>query len=393
MTGKYMYNLEKEGATIPKEHIIIGELLKSHGYETFHTGKWHNGKETFNRSFTSGKDIFFGGMEDHWNVPLFGYDISGEYNNSRRTIKNPWTENHTETLEGEYSYSGIHSTNIFTNSAIEFIEKQHSGDKPFFLSLCYMSPHDPRSMPDEFRAMYNIDDIELPTNYLKEHPFNNGELKVRDEVLASIPRIDDEIKIHILEYYAMISHMDSRIGDIIDVLKKNGVYDNTIIVFLADNGLAVGQHGLLGKQNLYEHSINVPLMIKPAQSKPIKDKSNHLCYLIDIYPTLCDLAGIDIPSSVDGVSLLPVLNNDKSVRDYLYYGYKNLQRAISDGEWKLIDYNVNGIKTSQLFNLKDDPMETNDLINDKRLSKKTKQLRNAMLEQKNKTGDYSKFWE
>ena len=387
MTGKHLYKLEKQGETIPDEHTMIGEMLGNAGYQTFHTGKWHNGKEVFNRCFNSGKDIFFGGMADHWNVPLFAYDPSGKYDNKRRVIEKPFENNEVKILTGEYSYSGKHSVDIFTETAVEFINEQKDKQKPFFLSLCYMSPHDPRSMPEEFMQMYRASDIDLPPNFMEKHPFDNGDMEIRDEVLASIPRVKSEIQKHIAEYYAMISHLDNRIGNVLEALKNNGLYENTIVIFIADNGLAVGQHGLMGKQNVYEHSIKVPLMIKEAKTNAQKAYFEQLCYLIDLFPTICEWTGLPVPGSVDGVSLLPVIRENKPVRDYLYYGYRDFQRAISNGKWKLIEYNVKGVKTTQLFDLEEDPYEIKNLINDTKYKNEIKRLKEEIKHQQIKTGD------
>lgn len=392
MTGKYLYKLEKQGAIIPESHTLIGEVLRKAGYQTFHTGKWHNGKESFNRCFSSGKDIFFGGMADHWNVPLFNYDPGRQYINKRRIIQTPYTDNHVDILDGEYVYSGRHSVDIFTETAVEFIEGQKNRQKPFFLSVSYMSPHDPRSMPDEFIKQYDPERIILPDNYMEKHPFDNGELTIRDEVLAAIPRVKEEIRQHTADYYAMISHLDHRIGNIINALIKNNLYNNTIIIFTADNGLAVGQHGLMGKQNVYEHSVRVPLMVKPAESDTKRHFTDRLCYLIDLFPSICEWSGQSIPESVDGISLLPVINENKIVREHLYYAYRDFQRSISDGEWKLIEYHINGNSHTQLFNLKEDPWETKNLCNEIKQTKRIKQLRDKMTFLKTVTGDQSGFW-
>ncbi|MDR1091287.1 MAG: sulfatase-like hydrolase/transferase [Prevotella sp.] len=392
ITGKYLYQLEEQGASIPEEHIMIGEVLNQAGYQTFHTGKWHNGKEAFNRCFNSGKDIFFGGMADHWNVPLFNYDPSGKYLNNRRIIKNPWANNSVELLDGEYSYAGKHSVDIFTETAVDFINEQKNKQKPFFLSLCYMSPHDPRSMPDEFLQIYHTEKILLPPNYMEEHPFDNGELAIRDEILAATPRVKPEVQRHIAEYYAMISHLDKRIGDVLAALKANGLYENTIVIFTADNGLAVGRHGLMGKQNVYEHSVNIPLLIKASGSDTKKTYTEQLCYLIDLFPSICEWSDQPIPESVDGISLLPIIRENKPIRNYLYYGYRDFQRGISDGKWKLIEYNVKGIKTTQLFNLEEDPYEINNLSTDKKYKKQIKALKDQLLSQRAITGDQSSFF-
>lgn len=396
MTGKYLHTLQKQGAVIPTDHITIGEALQDAGYTTFHTGKWHADFTSFNRCFNDAKAIFFGGMGDHWNVPLFDYHVDGIYRDCRPVVKQPNRSNKVEYLKGEYMYSGKHSVDIFSDAALKYIHQSAESDKPFFLSLAYMSPHDPRTMPEEYKTHYKLEDIKLPPNFLQQHSFDNGELTIRDEVLASIPRDSVEVRRHIYEYYAMVSHVDKRVGEIISTIKKLGIYDNTIIVFAGDNGLALGQHGLMGKQNVYEHSVRIPLMIKEAgnDTRHKAHFTDALCYLIDVFPTLCELSGTEIPSSVDGLSLVPVLQEDKPVRDYLYYGYRMFQRAISDGTWKLIEYNVKGKRTTQLFNLKQDPYETKNLAEKYKHSKLMKQLRKRMTKACEETRDpIEHFWE
>ena len=106
MTGKYLYNLEKQGATIPNSHTMIGETLQEAGYNTFHTGKWHSSHEALNRCFKDGKAIFFGGMWDHWNVPLYDYHADMNYGKRRPVIRNQAKSNKVEYEKGEYIYSG-----------------------------------------------------------------------------------------------------------------------------------------------------------------------------------------------------------------------------------------------------------------------------------------------
>ena len=124
MTGKYLYNLEKQGATIPNSHTMIGETLQKAGYNTFHTGKWHSSYEALNRCFKEGKAIFFGGMWDHWNVPLYDYHADMNYGKRRPVIHNQAKSNKVEYEIGEYMYSGKHSVDIFTHEAVEYIQQQ-----------------------------------------------------------------------------------------------------------------------------------------------------------------------------------------------------------------------------------------------------------------------------
>src|SRR5699024_1231334 len=124
------------------------------------------------------------------------------------------------------------------------------------------SPHDPRLAPQKFRDLYDAKELSLPGNYMPVHPFDNGEMHVRDEGLAKLPREQQEIREQLADYYSMISHMDAEIGRILKAVREKGIERETIIVYTSDHGLACGQHGLIGKQNLYDHSIRIPFIIK-----------------------------------------------------------------------------------------------------------------------------------
>ncbi|RMD83492.1 MAG: choline-sulfatase, partial [Lentisphaerae bacterium] len=197
--------MEDSGRTVPAEHTLLGEHLRNHGYHTFATGKWHNGKAAFHRSFADGDEIFFGGMADHWNVPAFHYDPSGKYDQAIPECVNPGRSNALRWRQADHIQPGLHSSEMVCNAAIELINRAPA-DSPFFGYVAFLAPHDPRTMPEEFRKMYQPEAMELPPNFLGGHPFNNGFLRGRDEVLAEFPRDPREIKRHLAEYYAMITH-------------------------------------------------------------------------------------------------------------------------------------------------------------------------------------------
>ena len=379
MTGRYLFSLDREGQTIPPEHTIMGEAFNKAGYQTFGIGKWHNGKETFNRGFGDGSEIFFEGMGDHWNVPVYDYDLSGEY-----AALIPYTVNF-ETQQVAYHHAdhfthGKHSSELFSDHAIEFINS-YDGKNPFFMYVAYMAPHDPRVMPQKFMNMYDTAKIALPANFMPEHPFDNGEMRVRDELLLGFPRQQSEVKKEIWRYYAMITHLDEQIGRVIEALKAKGLYENTIIVFAADNGLAVGQHGLLGKQNLYEHSLKVPLVFVGKGFEAGK-KEERFTYLHDLFPTLCELTKTPVPASVESQSVL-----SQKKREVMYYAYRHLQRAVRKDNFKLIEYHVDGVENVQLFDLKSDPAEINNLLKDPKYSKKIAEMKTLLREQKNTYND------
>ena len=302
-------------------------------------------------------------MDDHSKTKVNDYDPSGTY--PQEKIRN----------------AAKFSSETFADTALEFL-KTRDRTQPYLLYVPFMSPHDPRMAPPRFAAMYPPEKVRLPRNFLPRHPFDNGEMSVRDEMLAAFPRTEAEIRTHIAAYYAMISEVDAQIGRILDA-----VDEQTYIVFAGDNGLAVGQHGLVGKQSLYDHSWRVPLVIS-GPGIPRNQRADTLCYLMDVCPTVAEIAGVPMPSDIDGRSLRPALRDGKAViRDSVVAPYREVQRAIRTNEWKLILYNVAGQKTTQLFNLKNDPLEMTNLANHPGHAARIAELKASLQRQLTDAGD------
>lgn len=386
LTGKSLFDLQEQGGVIPDEHTMLPELFRNSGYVTHGTGKWHNGRSAFARCFAGGGEIFFGGMSDHWNVPAYAFDPAGKYQARTPVIQNPASSN-TITYKGyEHISDGLHSSELFSREAGSFLEN-YSGTAPFFLYVSYTAPHDPRTMPKSYLDMYDPKDIPLPENFLPLHPFDNGELSIRDEMLAEFPRTEQEIRRHIAEYYAAITHLDDQIGTVLEALRRSDRSDNTLIVFAADNGLALGSHGLMGKQNLYDHSLHVPLILC-GPGIPSGSRQDSPCYLNDVFPTLCDLVELNPPSDILGQSLLPVLKNRQTnPRRSLMFAYKDIQRALVDGRWKLILYHVRGTSTTQLFDLDKDPFEKENLAGNPEYAGRVAELSQRLQESLRAAGD------
>jgi arylsulfatase A-like enzyme len=396
-SGRSLFRLENSGRNIPEEHVTLAETLRVNGYQTFGTGKWHNGRQAYTRCFTAGAEIFFGGMMDHWNVPAYNFDPEGKYDSTIPRCKDPFWNKEVLQMECDHIHVGQHSTETIAGASIDFI-KNYESDDPFFMYVSFLAPHDPRVMPQRYLDMYDLNKIKLPANFMGGHPFDNGELHIRDEELAAFPRNPEEIKKHIRDYYAMITHLDTHIGRIIDQLETKGVLDNTIIILAGDNGLAVGQHGLMGKQNMYEHSIRVPLVFA-GPGIPQNEQRNSLVYLLDIYPTLCDIINLPPPDTLDGISLKNAIDGTKTtVRKYLYTAYTHVQRAVSNGKFKLIEYSVEGQPPhTQLFDLLNDPAELNNLAELPEYSELITAMREIMLKLARETDDNQddfgkKFW-
>ena len=259
------------------------------GYRTFMTGKWHNTPPSALASFSAGKSIFFGGMGDPYALPVS--DIT-----EKRTLT-------------DKQKSGKHSCELFADSAIDFIKQQKGVTQPFVTYVAFNGPHDPRTAPKEYHAPYNQNKPPLPPNFLPVHPFNNGDMVGRDERLAPWPRTPEIVRQALADYYAYITFLDAQVGRIVAALKEAGLEDDTIIVFASDHGLAIGSHGLFGKQNLYDCSMHAPLIFA-GPGIPKGQQSDTLCYLFDIFPTLGDLAKVPGPDGSEGKSLVPAMKGE-----------------------------------------------------------------------------------
>ena len=365
-SGRSLFHLDGPGG-MTTEHPTLPETFGNAGYRTFGTGKWHNGKEAFNRCYDEGENIFFGGMGNHWNVPVTSRHALGEYPDGRPHRYLPGSRGPEPARQTYERYSsGTHSSELFADAMVEFLRDHDvSGDdRPCFGYMAFMAPHDPRTCPGEYHAMYDPADIELPESFVEEHPFDNGKLHGRDESLASHPRDPDEVRRHIADYYAMITHLDAQVGRVLDTLERTGERENTLVVFTADHGLAVGRHGLLGKQNVYDHSVRVPLLVS-GPGVPSNEQREAFSYHHDLYPTLADLAGLETPETVDGESLVPTLTEGADgPRESVFSAFSDTQRAVRTHQHKLIEYFVDGDRQTQLFDVETDPAETENLAED-----------------------------
>jgi len=283
MSGKTWFQID---APTLKGEKLLPEWLGEHGYATFATGKWHNGQPSWLRAFQHGKNIMFGGMSDHTKVPVRDLGPDGKL---------------TEQRTGEKF-----SSELFADSVIEFLHR-HDGQQPFFAYVAFTAPHDPRQPPLAYREPYYRQLPPLPVNFLPQLPFDNGMVKdLRDENLAAWPRTPKTIRDQLAEYYGLITQLDEQIGRVLAALQQSGQADNTLIIFAADNGLALGSHGLLGKQNVFEHSMRTPLIIA-GPGVPRGKTTRAFTYLFDLFPTICDVLGVPTPPvELAGASLRPL---------------------------------------------------------------------------------------
>ena len=325
------------------------------GYTTFVSGKWHNGVPSVSRSFQHARSMFTGGMGNPLQMKLTDF---------------------TDGKPGQPKLAPKHACEVFADETIRFLKEHQSG--PFFCYLPFDAPHDPHIVPADFPIHYAAADIPLPPNFLPQHPWDIGEMTIRDEQLLPWPRPPEQVRAFLAEYYRYISYLDAQIGRVLDALEASPYAKNTIVVFAADSGVARGSHGLIGKQNLYEHSMRVPLIIS-GPGIPVDQRTDAMCYLFDVLPTLGKLCGVSGPQASDGRDFSPTFSDPaKPARNRLIFAYKNMQRAVRDDRWKLIRFPL--IDRTQLFDLRADPYEITNLADQPEHTAKVAEL-TALLEQ------------
>ncbi len=338
----------------------LPEVFKAAGYHTWYVGKWHTTGKPTTRGYEATRGLYGSGggkfpmtyPTDRLGQPVTGYT--------------GWVFQDDE--GHKFPERGVGLTpNIseqFADAAIELVEGMRD-ERPFFLHVNFTAPHDPRFMPKGYEQAYDPTQMPLPKNFAPQHPFDHGNLNGRDEVLFPRPLTPQRMREELAVYYALVEHLDAQIGRITAALEKTGRLKHTIVVFTSDHGLAVGSHGLTGKQNMYEHTIGVPLVMS-GPGVPTNRRIAAQCYLRDLFPTFCELCGVAVPTEIDGRSLKPVLDDvglqerSDAVHPFVVGYFRDVQRMIRMERWKLIRYPQ--IDREQLFDLTNDPDELHDLI-------------------------------
>lgn len=322
------------------EQNTIPAVFNRAGYATMRTCKQGNSYEAANRLFTVRHDASKRGGDDQSGSTWHG-DRVMDYLNTRETSKD------TKPFLIYYGFSHPHDTR---------------DGRPELLAKYGATNHsDPNSLPS-----LHSKQPPLPPNYLAAHPFDTTHSDVRDEKQVSgvwNKRDEASIRNELGREMACSENIDIQIGRVLQKLEQTGELDNTYIIYTADHGISIGRHGLMGKQNLYQHTWRVPFIVKGPGIKPGSRVEGNI-YLLDVLTSLCDLAGITPPESNEGLSFKPVLLGQKpTVRDTLYGAYsggsKPGMRTIKNGDWKLIQYEAldRSVMETQLFDLSKNPDE------------------------------------
>ena len=352
-------------------------LMQTKGYDTYMTGKWH---------VEAKPDSIF----NHVGHVLRGmpFDTPEGYNrplSEDDTLWKPWKKEF-----GGYWKGGKHWSELVKDDAVAFIDSAAQKQEPFFMYVAFNAPHDPRQSPKKYVDMYDLDSIAVPESFMPEYPYAEtmgADRNLRDEKLAPFPRTEYAIKVNRQEYYAITTHLDDQIRDILNALEQQGLKDNTYIFFTSDHGLAVGEHGLLGKQSMYDHSVRVPLIIV-GPDIPKGNKVEADVYLQDIMASALELAGVEKPDYITFNSLLDLAKGNTKIGHYnaIYGTYeKGSQRMIRKDNFKLIVYPRT--QDVLLYNLKKDPQELHDLAQNEDYTNTLKALFKDLLALQQDMGD------
>ncbi|MRI01304.1 sulfatase-like hydrolase/transferase [Kriegella sp. EG-1] len=346
MTGRTLWHLPSRGNFVNPDEPVglekqsMGAVFNKAGYNTMRTCKKGNSYPAANEQFTVVNDA-------------------------------------TKRGGTEETGSAWHSKQVLTY----LNERESKADEnPFLIYFGFSHPHDTRDGTPELLAKYgatnHTDTLSLPPanekqpplqeNYLEAHPFFHGHPKLRDEERVSgvwKNRDEQTVRNELGREYACSENIDIQLGKVLKKLEAMGELENTYIIYTSDHGMSIGRHGLMGKQNLYEHTWRVPFIINGPGIEAGKRVEGNI-YLLDILPTLVDLAGIEMPNTIEGTSFKPIIDGEKDkIRDVMYGVYsggtKPGMRTVKKGDWKLIKYDMmdGAVRETQLFNLAENPNE------------------------------------
>ena len=262
-TGRFLWQAQDSVKPAIEQKQMWSQRMQTAGYRTYMTGKWHVPNVKPDGLFDVVKNVRAGMPQDFRIKGADGKPKGYGYNRplDEDDYKNGWKP--WDKTNGGFWEGGTHWSEVVANDGIEYLEVAAEDEKPFFMYLAFNATHDPRQAPREYIDRYPLDRVKLPENFLPQYPHadNICGLRLRDEKLMPYPRTEFAVKVHRQEYFAIVTHMDDQIGRIMAALEETGKADNTYIVFTADHGLAVGRHGLSGKQNMYDHSVRVPFFV------------------------------------------------------------------------------------------------------------------------------------
>lgn len=352
--------------------------LQKAGYQTAFIGKWHMGRDS--------------------DAPRPGFDKWISFRGQGAYFPTADPNERTLNIDGRRVPQKGYITDELTDYAMDWLKNGRDKGKPFFLYLSHKAVHADPKPPKRYEGQYANTTFVLPASAANTpENYKNKPRWVYDQRnswhgLDFFYHQDLKMSEYLRDYYATLSAVDDSVGRVMDYLKANGLEKDTLVVFTADNGYQIGDHGLIDKRTAYEPSVRVPMVMYEPGTVPAGAINAGRLRNLDYAPTFLDLAGVPRPSQFEGVSAWPLITGRVSAADwkapdftYEYFWEWSFPMtpttfAIERGNLKYIQY-YGVYDLDELYDVKDDPNEMNNLIFDPAYKSRVKELREALYQQ------------
>jgi len=340
--------------------ISLNQLFMDNGYQTISYGKIYHHSDDFQQYWSEkDKGQIQSDFQDPKSIERVNNAEKGEYGNKNLTYEYPDVD--------DYAYND----GKITKNAIQKLKVLKEDDQPFFMAVGYVSPHLPFIQPKKYWDMYDHDLIQLANNsYQPENsPFiaieaqhNSAELRKNYLDIPAQGKLNDDLARNLIHgYYASVSYMDALIGELIKELDDLGLRENTTIILWSDHGYFLGEHGFWCKHSTFHEAVKIPFIISAAGYAK-NQTTDSFTELVDVYPTLCELANITPPTYLHGKSLTSVLENPSiQLKDEIYTRYKQGE-AVVDANYSYTEfYNGKSYLGNMMYDMKTDLKQNIDI--------------------------------
>lgn len=349
------------------------EMLEQN-WEVIHSGKQH--------LYTEGGKLEDKDQNVRWVATEKSYAAFLKENGKRAPGGPAFRTEVPEMVSGKYTRVTTYSTpktgiypedekyfydRYYTDRALTGL-RERKGDKPLFLNMMFLAPHPPFEIPEKWYSLIDINDVILPDNVGIFYPRQSPLQMYNITGIVGSRYTREEWRESWRVYLGLTAMLDSLTGEIIDELKRQGLYDNSIIIFTSDHGEMLGSHALFQKMCMYEESVHVPLYIKLPKGKNARMHIGNPVSLIDVLPTICEMLKVNVPESVEGRSLVPLINGIKEPPRDIFIQYdgngslSNFQRCIISNGKKLIVDLFKDEAFFELYDIEHDIEETDNLL-------------------------------
>lgn len=385
MSGLYPYSTSIGGTVrkYDKKVVTLPQIFRNQGYYAGRVSKiYHIGVPSEILTGQAKKDDPHS-WDEAFNIKALEQNAPGELTNWSPECRG------TQTFAGVIASTGDseHADGMAADRAIEILGRVK--DKPFFLAVGFVRPHVPLVAPKKYFDLYNREEMEAPVfpeGDLDDVPEIIRDYKANDTTYGVTPELHKGL---LQAYYASISYMDAQVGRILDALEENGLKENTIVVFTSDHGYLLGQHDKYQKQHLFEESTRVPFIVSvPWMSAQHGSGTKQLTELIDLYPTLAELAGIEPPATLHGTSLTPLLKDPNSSdwkKDLVFSISRSGGESIRTKDWRFTHWGF-GESGMELYDLKNDPGEFTNLANHPEYASVVQDLQKQLIAKRDEAG-------